>query len=396
MFVTNITSKLLQNKKAKINKKKQDDIITYITTKKIKVGPWDEEEDKILLNWVKENGPVHWGKCAKLIKQRTGEQCIKHWKNNLNPELKKGQWTSEEVLLILKLYQKFGSWKKIICVFPGRAENSIKNKFYIQLRKIWNKKPLKGIKDHVSKIKLETLKLHLDGAIKDAENTYYKENKNVTKKKFEKYLNEIENLIQNNKKGNLIDLIELKDKIFNINDNKYSDPDTISMNEDEDEEEIKNDINQKIYKKKNINENSEIKSSKTKIIDIFSKSKNTFSLYGMSSYSISNSEINNYYKNERINNGDVSDMNLNYKLNSINQNIQNKYSNSIISDNLTKNNIYHNNNVQRKQNFNNKQSIRKNHGSYENLSSSKKSSLNIENNKNNLVKLTKHFTKKIY
>ena len=357
MFVTNITSKLLQNKKAKINKKKQDDIITYITTKKIKVGPWDEEEDKILLNWVKENGPVHWGKCAKLIKQRTGEQCIKHWKNNLNPELKKGQWTSEEVLLILKLYQKFGSWKKIICVFPGRAENSIKNKFYIQLRKIWNKKPLKGIKDHVSKIKLETLKLHLDGAIKDAENTYYKENKNVTKKKFEKYLNEIENLIQNNKKGNLIDLIELKDKIFNINDNKYSDPDTISMNEDEDEEEIKNDINQKIYKKKN------------------------------------NSEINNYYKNERINNGDVSDMNLNYKLNSINQNIQNKYSNSIISDNLTKNNIYHNNNVQRKQNFNNKQSIRKNNGFYENLSSSKKSSLNIENNKNNLVKLTKHFTK---
>ena len=149
----------------------------------------------------------------------------------------------------------------------------------------------------------------------------------------------------------------------------------------------------KYIKKKNINENSEIKSSKTKIIDIFSKSKNTFSLYGMSSYSISNSEINNYYKNERINNGDVSDMNLNYKLNSINQNIQNKYSNSIISDNLTKNNFYHNNNVQGKQNFNNKQSIRKNHGSYENLSYSKKSSLNIENNKNNLVKLTKHFTK---
>ena len=114
----------------------------------------------------------------------------------------------------------------------------------------------------------------------------------------------------------------------------------------------------------------------------------------MSSYSISNSEINNYYKNERINNGDVSDMNLNYKLNSINQNIQNKYSNSIISDNLTKNNIYHNNNVQRKQNFNNKQSIRKNNGFYENLSSSKKSSLNIENNKNNLVKLTKRFTQK--
>ena len=150
----------------------------------------------------------------------------------------------------------------------------------------------------------------------------------------------------------------------------------------------------KYIKKKNINENSEIKSSKTKIIDIFSKSKNTFSLYGMSSYSISNSEINNYYKNERINNGDVSDMNLNYKLNSINQNIQNKYSNSIISDNLTKNNIYHNNNVQRKQNFNNKQSIRKNNGFYENLSSSKKSSLNIENNKNNLVKLTKRFTQK--
>ena len=178
MFVTNITSKLLQNKKAKINKKKQDGIITYITTKKIKVGSWDEEEDKILLNWVKENGPVHWGKCAKLIKQRTGQQCMEHWKNNLNPELKKGQWTSEEVLLILKLYKKFGSWKKIICVFPGRNQNSIKNIFYIQLRKKWNTKPLKGIKAHVSKIKLETLKLHLDG-INDNNDNINKESKKI-------------------------------------------------------------------------------------------------------------------------------------------------------------------------------------------------------------------------
>ena len=80
----------------------------------IKVGPWDENEDKILENWVKENGPRKWVKCAKLLKERTGKQCREHWNNNLKSNLIKGQWSAEEDLLIMKFYAKYKSWRKIM------------------------------------------------------------------------------------------------------------------------------------------------------------------------------------------------------------------------------------------------------------------------------------------
>ena len=156
--------------------------IRFNTLKQIKIGQWDEKEEEILLNWVKEKGPCGWTKCAKRIKYRTGKQCREHWNNSLNDSLKKGQWTSEENLLILKLYDKFKSWKKILPVFPGRAENAIKNRFYIQLRKIWLKNPKNDKSEHVSKIRLESLILCFDEALKAAEDDYYEENKNVKRK----------------------------------------------------------------------------------------------------------------------------------------------------------------------------------------------------------------------
>ena len=60
----------------------------------------------------------------------------------LNPELVKGEWTSEEDFLIMYFYEQCnGSWKKIIPLFNGRTENSIKNRFFSQLRKIATKDP---------------------------------------------------------------------------------------------------------------------------------------------------------------------------------------------------------------------------------------------------------------
>ena len=60
----------------------------------------------------------------------------KHWNNCLNPQLIKGDWIPEEDFLILLFYQKCnGSWNKIIPLFNGCIQNSIKNGFYAQLRK---------------------------------------------------------------------------------------------------------------------------------------------------------------------------------------------------------------------------------------------------------------------
>ena len=142
--------------------------IRLSTTKKIKLGPWNKDEDNILLKWVKDNGPHHWGECAQILKERTGKQCRERWRNCLVNGIKKGEWTPEENLLVLKLYEKFKSYKKMIPAFPGRTENALKNRFFIQLRKT----AIKNNKQNVSKIKLDELKSYLKETIEKAEEIY--------------------------------------------------------------------------------------------------------------------------------------------------------------------------------------------------------------------------------
>jgi len=99
-------------------------------------GPWTQEEDQKLIAWVKKQGPGKWAQAANMIPGRSGKQCRERWFNNLNPDVRKGNWTTAEDELIFQLYQKYGSsWSKIAKYVPGRTENSIKNRFYSTLRK---------------------------------------------------------------------------------------------------------------------------------------------------------------------------------------------------------------------------------------------------------------------
>ena len=128
-----ISSQINPISKVPIKKNKKEKKPTKIPIRK---GPWSPEEDKLLRKWVKQNGPKHWEACGRFIKGRKGKQCREHWNNCLNPKLIKGHWTTEEDFLIMFFYEKCkGSWKKIIPLFNGRIENSIKNRFYSQLRK---------------------------------------------------------------------------------------------------------------------------------------------------------------------------------------------------------------------------------------------------------------------
>ena len=134
-----------------------------------KFGTWDQEEDQLLKQWVKDNGPYNWTKCAEFMKNRTAKQCREHWKNSLDSNLIIGNWTSEEDLLIMKFYKKYESWRKMIPMFENRTENSIKNRFFSQLRKIAIKKRPKNRKEYGTKYGLDILKTFLDEGIKQAE-----------------------------------------------------------------------------------------------------------------------------------------------------------------------------------------------------------------------------------
>lgn len=101
-------------------------------------GPWSVEEDEILVRYVNENGTNNWKECCKLIQGRNGKQCRERWLN-IQPEVKKGDWTPEEDKILFEMQQQIGSqWTKIAEYLPGRNENSIKNRYYSTLRKFAN------------------------------------------------------------------------------------------------------------------------------------------------------------------------------------------------------------------------------------------------------------------
>ena len=74
---------------------------------------WSDDEDKKLILIVKENGPNQdtWKKAAEQLDGRNIKQCRERWCNQLDPNVKKGQWTLAEEELIIKLQQEIGKGK---------------------------------------------------------------------------------------------------------------------------------------------------------------------------------------------------------------------------------------------------------------------------------------------
>ncbi|KAE8698194.1 Transcription factor MYB57 [Hibiscus syriacus] len=73
-------------------------------------GPWTLEEDTLLTHYITRHGEGRWNvlaKCAGL--KRTGKSCRLRWLNYLKPDIKRGNLTPQEQLLILELHSKWGN-----------------------------------------------------------------------------------------------------------------------------------------------------------------------------------------------------------------------------------------------------------------------------------------------
>lgn len=108
----------------------------------LKKGKWSEEEDKILISWVKKHGPNNWAKLTLALRGRSSKQIRDRWVNNLNPQRAKHfVWNDELDRILLIKYMEFGSsWVQISKFIPNSTENMIKNRFYCLLRSIAAKK----------------------------------------------------------------------------------------------------------------------------------------------------------------------------------------------------------------------------------------------------------------
>ena len=93
------------------------------------------EEDAALLKLVQQFGAKDWIKISSLIGTRNPRQCRERFKNYLNPELRKDQWTKEEDELLERKFKEYGAkWNKISKFFVNRSDNALRNRWMMIAR----------------------------------------------------------------------------------------------------------------------------------------------------------------------------------------------------------------------------------------------------------------------
>lgn len=103
----------------------------------LKRGSWTAEEDFTLMNHIALHGEGRWNSLARSAGlKRTGKSCRLRWLNYLRPDVRRGNITLEEQLLILQLHSRWGNrWSKIAQHLPGRTDNEIKNYWRTRVQK---------------------------------------------------------------------------------------------------------------------------------------------------------------------------------------------------------------------------------------------------------------------
>ncbi|OGE46889.1 hypothetical protein PENARI_c094G10088 [Penicillium arizonense] len=91
-------------------------------------GPWVPEEDQLLLQLVREQGPKSWARISQHMHNRSPKQCRERFHQSLNPSLNRESISSDEGLMIESMVNEMGKrWAKIARRVGNRSDNAVKN-----------------------------------------------------------------------------------------------------------------------------------------------------------------------------------------------------------------------------------------------------------------------------
>ncbi|KAG8896075.1 hypothetical protein FRC00_006533, partial [Tulasnella sp. 408] len=88
----------------------------------IRRAKWTKEEDDNLAKAVAELGPK-WSKVKQFVPGRTGAQCRERWVNQVDPSIKRTDFTEEEDAQLMELKAKGLDWPAIAAEIGGRTDN---------------------------------------------------------------------------------------------------------------------------------------------------------------------------------------------------------------------------------------------------------------------------------
>ena len=113
---------------------------------------WSEEEDALLVTYIKGKGRKNWTTCAKMMETgRSGRSCKDRWYNVLSLLHDSESFTPRDDLRLLLLVSKLGTkWSLLLRFFPNKSENQIKNRCYSLLKKYSAGKNSKTINKNAS------------------------------------------------------------------------------------------------------------------------------------------------------------------------------------------------------------------------------------------------------
>lgn len=99
-------------------------------------GKWTAEEDEQLMAALKIYGTQNWQAVAQTLDGRTGQQCLHRYEKAINPQIKRGRWTTDEDELLRQAVKPFIesgatriNWSTVKLTVPGRTD--------VQCRERW-------------------------------------------------------------------------------------------------------------------------------------------------------------------------------------------------------------------------------------------------------------------